>query len=591
MSTELRALCLFDGVLQIEGASFTLSHGVTPSVAQLTIIPQVAPAIPLDGTLTWTFGGVVMLFPGCRVDKANFEYTQSGLVWRLSIWDRRWKWAFGAISGAYNVRHPNVGDAGLPAAQALAQQPVAPAFAGVPPLQLGTLDINTLATPQQLATLCFLAMGETVFDVSQLPNDSRPEIQWDNDSPAQALSNLCDLLGCRVALGIDNVARIVRLGVGALLPRLAIEAESAAIDPAEVPSSLTITGGKARYQVDFQLEAVGLDINGIVRPIDQLSYTPAEGWTKTEKIFFGAVAGFEQNPLLAPNQNQVLALGYINPRQLALATVYRWYRIKMADIQNPRKPPLIPGWAGGRISFLWQVLPIEDVQIEGYYDEFRVFRPYPAWVFGQFLDYGLPPGNTQPGSFCHFDFTIDRERGIVQFAEQVFFQNADFTLAPALLGLRCAVSVRDAATRTWDRFQKTYPLSNATASTSTRVVKREDIFQNVVPNYDVNHKVVGLRTNLKETNQESDYQAVAASFVYQLNIPDDITYMGIVPINPDGAIWQVTWETGPSGATTRASRNTEWNPAIPTYRERRLAESVVRNTPTIQILQNQARRE
>ncbi len=231
MPIELQSLCLFDGVRQIESASFTLSHGVTPSVAQLTIIPQVAPAIPLDGTLVWTFGDVTILFPGCRVDKASFEYTQSGLVWRLSIFDRRWQWAFGQISGSYNVRRANIGDGGLPAALALKEFPTVPPAPQVPQLQLGTIDVNTLATPQQLATLCFLAMGEAGFEVGQLPNDSRPEVQWDHDNPAQSLANLCDLLGCRVSLGIDNVARIVRLGTGALLPRVNIEAESAAIDP------------------------------------------------------------------------------------------------------------------------------------------------------------------------------------------------------------------------------------------------------------------------------------------------------------------------------------------------------------------------
>ena len=49
-------------------------------------------------------------------------------------------------------------------------------------------------------------------------------------------------------------------------------------------------------------------------------------------------------------------------------------------------------------------------------------------------------------------------------------------------------------------------------------------------------------------------------------------YAGIVDISPDGAIQQVSWEIGPRGALTRASRNTEDVPFVPSYAERRRIE-------------------
>jgi hypothetical protein len=45
-----------------------------------------------------------------------------------------------------------------------------------------------------------------------------------------------------------------------------------------------------------------------------------------------------------------------------------------------------------------------------------------------------------------------------------------------------------------------------------------------------------------------------------------------VPINPDGAIQQVEWRGGLSGCVTRAGRNSEFSLAVPSWRERRLAE-------------------
>ncbi len=75
------------------------------------------------------------------------------------------------------------------------------------------------------------------------------------------------------------------------------------------------------------------------------------------------------------------------------------------------------------------------------------------------------------------------------------------------------------------------------------------------------------KSDQEEVVAEADYYLQAADLEYQTPTPQDRVYAGILPVSPDGAVHQVTWSIGGSGATTRASRNNEWNPAVPTYRE------------------------
>ena len=73
---------------------------------------------------------------------------------------------------------------------------------------------------------------ESAADVSELPNQARPRVDWVSANPARALATLCDALGCRVVLDLDDAVSIRRVGVGAELPDLGIQrTESFGIDP------------------------------------------------------------------------------------------------------------------------------------------------------------------------------------------------------------------------------------------------------------------------------------------------------------------------------------------------------------------------
>ena len=240
-----QGLAYFPGIDQLISASFTLAHGITPGVIQVELAPQPNFSAEMGSFFSY-YGDVVLEFTDCKVDSASFDASTSGFIWRLAIFDRRWMWAFGQISGSYNLYNDD-----------------------------GTLEKQTEKSPQDLARLCLEAMGEQDYDISQLPSSPQPTVDWDYAVPAQALANLVDELGCRIVFQLDGTVAIVPEGQGEDLPFLAdLQADSLTIDPPERPDSLVIVGAPVRYQVDLPLAAVGWNTDGTIQPLGMLDYAP-----------------------------------------------------------------------------------------------------------------------------------------------------------------------------------------------------------------------------------------------------------------------------------------------------------------------------
>ena len=522
----------------------------------MEIAPQSTP-VSTEGTLQFRFAGVLLEFPDCRVDQASIRFDERGLVTSLSIWDRRWKWnAGGSLSGNYNRRQANAATgAGL-------QQPPT----------LVPRD-GSIRTPRQLAALCLLAMGEATFDVSQLPNDTYPLVEWENVNPAQALAAMAEQLGCRVVLRLDNTVQVARTGVGLDLPHdLPILSESITINPPRRPDALEVVTGANLYQADIGLEAVGMDIDGAIKPINDLSYKPRSGWGNEKPgDFFNVENRRRPGVPIPPRDMQVT-----NPRDLALDTVFRWYRARNFAQADGSFGLNLPGY--GRIRWLEQILPLGDVQAETWVDpldEFRRTRPKPPWLFGQYMRLYLDYANSEPNTFYYGNFSIDREHGIVKLSDYATRLAADGrTNLSAILKLRVAVTIRNE--QTWALERQTQRLNYPEPrGTGARQLKHDEIVFFSIAEYDLeNNRVTRIKTNRDDVVREANYYLAAADLEYQVRLPQEIAYAGLIPLSPDGAIQAVTWTVGSSGATTRASRNDEINIPIIPYRERRMLEKL-----------------
>lgn len=527
----------FPGIELILRGTFTLSHGISPSVATIEVVPQAGlPAA--GGTLLITFGGTVLAFPGCRINSLSQRRSSAGTVWTLQIFDRRWRWAFGELSGLYNVR-----------------------------LADGRIDPALERTPQQLAALCLSAMGEANFSVAELPNDARPEVDWIAANPAQELAHLCEAFGCRVVLGLDNRVSLRRVGVGAGLPVEDGMTENLGIDPPERPDALKLITGPTRFQSAFVLEAVGQDTQArqnAIKLIQDLSYNPGgagnpSGWEHVYPHSMPGVVASEE------------------ARKLALKTVYKWYRIKEQLGRPGRLDP--PGFPGSVVR-LDQLLPISDELVQT--------RPGPngtqasrdAVVRGSFYEtFRNPPSfqNTAGDEVYNGSYTIDGERGIVVFDQPVYRYFSSGAYLPAVLLLECSYGVKHRESRQVFRHGFERRLPGNVYGTGPQILRREEIVRTVRAEYDrldpMRARVTRVVDNLPEISLQADHYLNAAQSEYQLSHSADMEYAGIIPINPDGAIQQVSWSVGPHGATTRASRNSEFALYVPGYEERRRREA------------------
>jgi hypothetical protein len=120
---------------------------------------------------------------------------------------------------------------------------------------------------------------------------------------------------------------------------------------------------------------------------------------------------------------------------------------------------------------------------------------------------------------------------------------------------------------------------DAGSRTGPRVIRRDDVTETVRGTYTEDSgrfTLVSFRSNV-ETDQldgAADSYLDAAQAEYSLDEKLDVPYVGLLPIEPDGAIQQVTFSIGVAGTFTRASRNMEHNAFVPPYRVRRRAEKL-----------------
>jgi hypothetical protein len=548
-SGPAQGLADFPGITQLVSASMVFHHGISPCTCLLTIAPQQDFA-GQGGTLSFFYDGVEIDFPNCKVDRHSFERNASGLVWRLTIFDRRWKWAWGGISGFYNQRNDD-----------------------------GTIKAATEMAPQDLASLLLDEMGEEGYDVGDLPNDTRPAVEWDYDVPAQALARLCDDLGCRVVLQLDDTVALRVVGEGEDLPQDLILDNSLTIDPPEQPDTLSIACGYDRYQADWVLQAVGAEQDGSLVAIDTLSYRPSAGWA-------AASADMPALKFLAVDQQH---------RQRARSSVWRYYRIvvpqTLPDVDDP-------------VAKLDQVLPIEDQQVETVSTTDSsgqtVVTNKKAAVYGSFflndsnkggLKNTIALADINPNAFENTPveykrpFRIDRDRGLVIFQEPVYANSNDtsststpssLTIGQPTLRLRVACPYRDSDTFAPTRYTRDRDESDE-FDTPTRYIRHDEIVLTHVPVYDTEYDIQSVTTNRADVNKECDYYLDAAEQQYETTYPQTLKYVGLRDdIELDGAIHQIVFDVSRQGTTTTVSRNDEQVHKFVSYKERRMLESASR---------------
>lgn len=519
----------FPGVDLIRSAIVPRSLGFIPNPMVLIANPQVT-NIPGGGVLTLQFGTQFLVINDVKVDFASLQMTTRGHMMVIRLLDRRWRWKYLPISGRWNVH-----------------------------LADGSIDSTTLLSLRGMAEILLNAMYELNYDVSVLPTDVYPEVDWMYDNAAVQLHRLCEEVGCDIALNWNDTVSIVKLGSGLALPiNTDLQDASVKADPPEMPDYCRLVCGETQYQCRLELVAVGLDTDGTIKLIDDLSYTPANGWTAADKAFF----------------DQMLEDGSTEEEvELARKTVYKWYQVKrMAD-----GTLTVPNY--GAITDIRQILPINDWKLQTYTSAVGGRKTnIPAEVYGTYFTKKGDPNhdeNTDPCTKYEGGFSIDRFNGIVMFDRAVLMQVEPtagvFTFNEATLYLETSFGVRDSTNGSQVRAY--YDFVFNPGGVLCDVVPREEIGLKVRATYvNATSCTAVATTETNETTLAAEANSILNLYVqrYATAIYGSGKYRGLQAINPDGTIRQViVYADMEKGFNTVASYNTEVGPAIVRAAERR----------------------
>lgn len=564
--TAEQGLFSYPGVQSWESFEGTDVSGISPSVFMLRMYPQYGIPEP-DGDITLTYGGNTIVIRDAHIDRADFEEGSGGQTVSVRFLDSRWKWQFYEITGRYNIRLPN-----------------------------NFIDPDHEKTPQQLATLCFQAMQETNFDVSALPDDARPEIDWDHVRPAEVLAQLCDELGCRIVPRRSTGSWVIVVtGVGAELPDGGIPYNDygAGIDPKETPDYLKIVSAPMSFQVCLELEPVGKDIDQAWKPLKDLSYRLSD-WP-VDSYGFGRDP--KQQPDISVERVQQPDGTLISPQELAVQTVFRSFRIS----SKPQNVATSTDRDGNDVFYLpgfdgyvtrKQLIPINEL-VEAYTDSNGREFKRASLMFGEWYgDHGENLGNYNPGTRLDVQAThagmteeratfslsvdpVETDKTIITTSKVMCYMvridnNSWFTAARMFLV--CTVNVRDPKTWQLVRYEKTLRIGSGANPKFCQTIIKNDIKPWTITAYDKYGQVnprIPLRHNRAEVEQQCDYYLDSIARTFETSASERKTYFGLYCIDLDGAIAQVTYRIGKQGADTIVSRGTEHNYDIPSYEQRR----------------------
>lgn len=573
--------------LPVVSASYTCAHGVTPGVATL-VVPMVdRRAIGAVGSLTLSDGlNKPVTIPDCRVtDTAETDLPGGTRGLSLTVVDTRHRWKYGSVSGAHNVidRHPD--------------PDVIPEGEFV--VRGGIFVPGTERTPSQLIRTCFGLLNVPVA-FAGIPDGERPPVNWQADNPARAADRVAEAVGCRLIYQ-PLAGRVLVTPPGADVRGLnrvwPILNEQPVYDTADRPSHVEIACGDTLVTDIVALRSVGWEEDGRLRPIEELSYAPADGWWN----WMPDLEGWWQAVRLGDCSSIEVA------RALARQFVWKLFRAEALPVDrpvrgrkaNPRgkffEPPVF-----GKVRNR-KAITLSDRRVYPERDASGQYVTKPAIA----LTNGVNWKKDRAGRFQNFTFfddpkvpfAVDAEAGLVTFSRHMYRirekvpatgddvqrQIDDALYGPPTPGriqylladiyLHCSYRVRNGATWQYYGERVVRQIAAPAGGVTVESHRRTDLQRIVsVTRALAELKRSSVADNLAEVRRKAGVAIAAAAVKHLPRERFTRTYAGILRVDPDAGIQSVTWAIGDGPPTTRIGVNTETEAYLPSFAEKRKNE-------------------
>ncbi|QDV78092.1 hypothetical protein [Botrimarina mediterranea] len=512
---SLEPYVIYPGVTGANLVGFTgsVGDGATPGRFSLTL--HRSAELAATGTLVFGDNERECVVPNCRVVDARV----AGPLFEVVLEDRRWRWQFGGAYGRYNVP-----------------------------------DGGVRKSAQELVDLLWLELRETGLDTSLFVRNNFPEVEWDGENPAEALVAILDELGYTLAPSLSGSWKVWPQGTGDIYTAAGYDIAPSLTQPIiAAPDAIRAFSGPIQYEAVFALEAVGEDTSGVIRPIDDLSYTPAWGWAKEGDDMAGIEGTYTRG-------GQTL-----NLRDLARSCVRRWYQVASMpsgtgaeSFNPPGYPPTAPPvefWnAGGYIISSARLLPVCNSPGGNKSYGYRA----DAEVWGVYEQDELTGANTRPGTRVKESFSFDADKAIVRFGKPMRQNNDDLDeILPAELYIRCAMEIDTPETGYPLSYQVTVPtgLNNGTGPEPLAKPKLQIRYQPVW-NSDGTANAPAAGQDYPSDTQDIAQQLQTAAMerlqAYQAQTGGTQTFVGFHDPQINGRVTNVSWSynVGSAAMTT-----------------------------------------
>lgn len=519
----------FPGITNPISMVATRVLGVKPSAAIIYAQPQTtSPDCTGTATFIWGTSSNTNTWRNALCDSSSLHISAFGHQQMFVIYDRRWRWSKGEpVTGAYNVRKTD-----------------------------GTIDAATSKTLAELATLLFTAMGEPAADVSLITSTEQPMLILDRSNPADQLAQLLEPRGYVISLMSDDTVKVWPKGTGTVLPvNDDLITVDFSVDPPEPPQILRVVCNRTLVQSMLATVPVGLDTDGRIRPVNDLSYKPTGGWdTCTDWDTFSS-------------------LGTLAAQECAKLSVGRWYQVTSQgdgtqNIQNG-SVDYCPGEI--EVTSVNQLLPLENMILDTATDPLGKLRYKPAVVSGVYWGVGSdplqnPPNPANSPAFTEIkglNWTLNREYGIVMFEKYLQKDNSG-TKTFADVYITCCYSVHDATVQVKDRYQVDRNLGGY----GYDVREVDELQRRLIVSYVTNTSTV-TSINDNKTTVDTDAAAYldAAQNSYVTQHSNTVAYRDCYSFSTDGVTLQLQWRVAVQGAVpfgTMASQYAENLYLLPT---------------------------
>jgi hypothetical protein len=358
----------------VSSADFSFALGTQPGSGTVTF-PDTGYTLPTKGDLWLTDGVDEVFLEDVYITALRDTFdAEGGRHLTCTIYDRRWTWQWGAVNGIYNE-----------------------------------LDFNGIAkqekTLEQLIDLIMTAVGEINYNALSIPV-VYPEVKWEYENPGQALNDLCDKYQLCVGFEPFDGGTIVICPLNYVrdFPTTDFMNTENSLTGDILPEKIILVGGREQVQETFKdLIPVGEDLDGSVKPINQLSYAPADATPDPAD---------EEWPYKAWGQAMVECFANLDTeekKKLAEKCIFKWYSI---DFYKTHEDPVTHEQVLDYDPEL--ILPllseISDLEVvEGKTDHMKpyVIAETTEWDGTQFKTVAL--GKIEEG------YTIDKKIGVVKF--------------------------------------------------------------------------------------------------------------------------------------------------------------------------------